>query len=140
MKFRAYLPLLLLGFAIAAFTGCSDNGRVGAKGKVTVNGEPLAEGMITFEPQPGFATNSAGAKITAAEYEISSEPGLQPGHYRVNVKAFLPTGRKINDPQRGRIDELVPARFKDAGKLEAVIEADGENRHDFALSTIPTKP
>ena len=136
---RLRLALLPVVVATALAGGCGGDARVGARGTVTVDGQPLPEGAIHFAPA-GLQAHTSGAKITAGRYEIASQRGLKPGTYRVSIEAFGASGRKVNDPERGPIDELVPVQFRESGELHAMLHANGGNQIDFALTRVLSAP
>lgn len=126
------LTSLLL--CLVALTGCGGDGRLGLSGSVTVDGQPLDSGVISFTPAAGTEANSAGTGIEGGRYRIPAEKGLIPGAYRVRIQAYEPTGRMVEDPQFGTAPETVMLRFTETESLRAVVASDGPNRFDFALS------
>jgi len=60
-----------------ACTGCGDDqGLATVKGKVTLNGEPIAKGNIEFIPQDG-QTPTAGALIQEGQFTARVPPGVK---------------------------------------------------------------
>jgi hypothetical protein len=128
---------LLLALSLAA--GCGGTPRRPLAGTVTLDGVPLATGLIQFEPAEGDGLTS-GAVITAGRYEIPGGRGLPPGRYRVRISAaeesrvapataapgeiFLPPGK-----------DLIPARYNAASELVVEIGDDGERSQDFDLKS-----
>jgi len=117
-----------------AVSGCSTDRRVGADGDVMIDGQPVVEGAIHFEPTGNLVANTSGAKIIKGHYEIQPSHGLQPGEYRVTVQVYLPTGRKIQDPQFGLVDELTPAQLLENGKLTTTIKPGDTNHLNFSFT------
>ena len=131
-KFNICVLLLLAAVLMA---GCSGgDGRKGLSGTVTVNGQPLETGSINFRPAPGTKGNTSGCAIENGEFTIAAEDGLPVGKYKVTVQAFRKTGRMVQDPQMGRVPDMQPVSFMEAGTLEAEITADGDNRFEFKLT------
>jgi hypothetical protein len=114
--------------------GCGD-GRLSASGTVTVDGQPLSMGAITFKPLPEQKLSSAGGTIREGCFELQAARGLFPGKYQVRVQAFRSTGRMVNDPEMGKVEEQVPLKFNESGTLEAEITAPGPNSFHFELTT-----
>jgi hypothetical protein len=127
---------LLWVFASLAVPGCSgSSGRLAVSGKVTLDGKPLDSGMISFRPAAGTSANSSGGQITDGSYVLPAQKGLKPGKYLVTVQAFRKTGKMVDDPQMGRIPDMEPVKFKEAGSLKATVEERGSNTFDFHLTT-----
>ena len=127
---------LLWAFALLVPLGCSGtDGRVSVSGKVTLDGDPLDSGLISFRPAAGTSANSSGGQITAGSYELPASKGLKPGKYVVTVQAFRKTGKMVEDPQMGMVAERERVKFKEAGPLEATVEHGGGNTFDFHLTT-----
>ena len=117
-----------------ALAGCSRDGRMAASGTITLDGKPLASGAITFQPAPGSDGHSAGGQIANGRFELAAQHGLKPGKYLVTVQTFKLTGRMVEDPQRGKVPEMVAVKFNEVGKLEATVAAGATNRFDFQLT------
>ncbi len=129
---------LLVGLAVViCLPGCGGDGRRAVSGTVTVDGEPLASGVISFQPTADNPAHSAGTGIEAGRYQISASSGLMPGEYQVRIQAFRQTGRMVEDPQFGQVEETVPVVFKEAGSLRATVSASGRNEIDFDLHSVP---
>lgn len=83
------LGMMALCFALAVpvlVVGCDGTERRPRHGTVTLNGEPLASGLIQYEPAEDDGLASAAA-IEAGRYEISGKGGLYPGRYCVRIQA-----------------------------------------------------
>ena len=129
------ITLVLLA-CLLTFAGCSgSDGRLGITGTVTLDGQPLASGLINFRPAAGTAANSSGGTITEGRFSLPAAKGLMPGEYIVRVQAFQKSGRKVQDPQMGEIDEILPVRFNETDALKATITDGGENQLEFALTS-----
>ncbi len=67
---------------VISFSGCGKpDGRRPVSGEVILHNEPVADGIIDFEPLDGQPTKS-GAQILNGKYEIPKDKGLVPGKYR----------------------------------------------------------
>jgi len=125
---------------VAVMAGCGPSGdsRQAVRGTVTLDGQPLAEGIISFRPAPGTSGNTAGGAIRQGRFELPAERGLPPGEYVVQIQSYERTGRTVDttdDPLGGpAAPERVPIRFRQTGQLKATVVADGENVFKFKLT------
>ena len=104
MKFQAasivsnkHIALLVLLTGILQGCGDARDARVPVSGIVTVDGEPLKHGSITFLPvkTPGTTTRAGGGSLTDGRFSISSytpNDGLLQGKYQVMVYGTEPMG------------------------------------------------
>ncbi|WP_439627813.1 hypothetical protein [Gemmata sp.] len=80
--------LVLFGVA-----GCGAPGP-SARGTVTVNGEALSDGSVSFEALDG-ASASVGAKVTDGGFVVPESAGMRPGPKRVTIRGSIKTGRLV---------------------------------------------
>jgi hypothetical protein len=66
-------------------------GRRVVSGAVAVDGVPVEQGHISFQPTEQSKT-SAGVLIVKGHYAIVRNKGLSPGKYRVAIHAIKPAG------------------------------------------------
>jgi hypothetical protein len=114
------------------------------KGKVTLNGQNVEDGRITFTPIEGEgkisdSSGAAAGQIKNGEYNIPEDEGPIVGKHSVSITASRKTGKQIEAampaPPGTMIDvveELVPAKFNSRTELTADLVS-GENTKDFAL-------
>jgi hypothetical protein len=69
---------------VAAVGGCGGPPQANARGRVTLDGEPLAHGTIAFLPADGKGP-TAGGLVTAGGYEVK---GMAPGLKLIRVEGF----------------------------------------------------
>src|SRR6516225_556038 len=93
---RTLLPAALT-LASLAFAGCSGS-QAEVSGTVRLNGKPITSGAINFIPVEGNQGAAAGAEIRDGKYRISRSRGATVGKNRVELRAFINTGRKMQDP------------------------------------------
>jgi hypothetical protein len=136
----------LLACALLAGCGPGVEGRYPVCGKVTYNGEPIANGSIVFVPADPDAGGMirAGGTITDGQYEIPAKYGAYPGSHQVEIVWLKPTGRKITaDDPPVQLDErvnVIPAKYNKQTELVVEIKRE-ENVFDFALAgKVPPKP
>jgi len=139
----------LLPMAVAGLMAIGCSGEVGddkprepVSGKVTLDGQPLPEGVILFAPA---GSDSAGAsatgKITNGEFSIPRVEGPVPGSYKVSIShTDQPEGRvKIELKKKGKTTaktkELIPARYNSQTKLTVEIPKGGKSELDFSLES-----
>lgn len=127
--FRALTASVLL----AAALGCSaDNGMVEVAGEVTLEGEPVAEGMIGFVPVDGRGA-SAEALIEDGAYSVVMPAGKK----KVVIYGQQQVGEKFPWGKDGQampiLKEIVPARYNVNSQLTVDVRS-GQNVHDFRLA------
>jgi len=152
-----YLCSIVL-IAAALCGGCSDpyGGRMEVRGDVKLQGQPLKEGMIIFEPLDKQDTHS-GAPITNGEYQVPKERGLKPGKYLVRLTAgdgktpARISAREDKNPKHeaaapgGSTNivsmDLIPDDYNIRSKQQIEIKSDRVNRFDFNIpnATVPRK-
>lgn len=141
-KFRHASLLILLALSALAQTGCQDAGpeRAPIQGRVTVAGEPLAEGRILFVPIAPTEGPTTSATIADGAYQLSYDQGPVVGKHRVEIEAALQLGFELDDEaafaRRGgrRLPpNPIPAEFNCNSKLTVDVAADRENTFDVAI-------
>lgn len=130
-----------LGVALAAAvlvvaTGCGGGSadeldRQNVYGKVTLDGEPLAKGIISFDPDEGsVGTAPAGGVITDGSYNIERANGPTPGNYRVSIRSaggdggVDPTAAPGAPPRRKKgAKDPIPPEYNTNSTLTAEVKA-----------------
>jgi hypothetical protein len=126
--------------AVAILAGCSDPSAPRAvSGFVKLEGQPLKEGSISFEPLDKQGTKS-GAPIIDGEYDIPADHGLKPGMYVVQITAGdgkTPANvDEIAAPGGGTnivSVDLVPEDWNTKSQQVIEIKPSGPNRFDFDI-------
>lgn len=116
---------LAAGLLIVAGCGVS---LVPVSGKVTLNGEPVANLQVLFEPQDS-SRGAAGMGFTKADgsFELhypGSQKGAPAGDYIVRI-----TPTETDDPEAPTVE--IPARYNTQSELKATVEAG--KTYDFPL-------
>ena len=143
MKIDAQLRVVvLLVCGIILCDGCSsgpddvpETGTV--TGTVTLDGTPLAEALVIFQPESG--RTSAGTTDSTGKYELdytSTLKGAKLGKHTVSITTFkAPEGNlETKEAQKEVPKEKVPAQYNKDTTLTAEVKA-GENTIDLDLQS-----
>jgi hypothetical protein len=124
---------LLLGSA-APLLGCGGGDglpRQEVSGQVMLNGQPLADGTIQFQPDPNATSPMVpgGALISGGSYRIRRAEGLVPGTYKVMIFSHGAADEASAAPgaQTGPPPELVPAKYNAMTTLTAEVSKEKPN-------------
>jgi hypothetical protein len=103
------------------------------KGTVTLNGRPLENATVEFQPTADGAAPSAGKTDAEGRYELMytfDVPGVVSGEHRVSIRtagtSFDDHGNELERKER------VPAKYNAHTELRRIVEP-GANRFDFEL-------
>lgn len=145
------LSLFVLCSTFLLTSGCKkidEEGRKNLSGKVTLNGDILEKGDISFIPMttsaPVDASRQGGsAPITAGVYSLKKDLGLFPGTYKVQIVAVEITDPKTGkapsnvefstDPGLYKINVLVPEKYNTKSNLTITVVEDKNQTFDFDL-------
>lgn len=107
--FVSILTVTAVISTVITTAGCGGGGdlpRVAVSGSVTVDGQPVPNGVVRFAPSSGTEGPMANCMITDGRYRIPSDEGPVAGNYEVRVHAYNdPNSRPAKPTQR----EAVPA-------------------------------
>ena len=122
---------LMFAVALVVSLGCGSS-ESAVSGTVTVDGAPLKEGDIIFEPADGQGTPAAG-KIVDGKYTLKVSPGSK----KVRINASRPA-KKI-DPVMGAAarESMIAKEFNEQSTLTAEIKTGKQDGVDFAVKAIP---
>jgi hypothetical protein len=134
------IALLIVASYLASLVGCGGDGlsRQAVSGTVNVDGMPLQQGTINFQPlEKGVGS---GSSIEGGKYALAGKNGLPVGKYRVTINAPVPgTGGKADlsappgappaPPQ-----ELIPPDWNENSEHKIDITS-GKNEHNFDVQT-----
>ena len=123
MKFSKLFVVALLVCGMACMTGCGkDKDYRKVTGTVTMNGEPLADCVLTFTPVDsangeggGGMTDSTGAYTVTSARAENGGTGLKPGDYKVTAmknEAFVDEDQAAYDKGEITYDELQARKAK----------------------------
>lgn len=124
---RGLAGLVTLAWVLASVGGCGSGvrpitGSVGASGTVTLNGQPLEQGMVRFAPQGGKAQPATG-QIKSGKFTMlttASSPGVVIGKYKVSIlsnKPFTPPtlapGTPPDPKAKFEPESFIPKKYND---------------------------
>ena len=107
--------LLFLGFA--TLVGCS-NGKSSVTGSVTIDGQPVASGSVTFVKQGGELARE-GAVIQGGSFHAN----IPPGTYKLELNGQKVVGKRKQkafdgtDEEVELTDEVFPPRYNTKSEL-----------------------
>lgn len=106
-------------------------------GRVTWQGQPLENGIISFRPLEDQPFES-GATIQQGAFTIPREKGLVPGRYRVRIHASK-ADPSLPPPAEGDRDmrpgvEVLPKKYNSASELTAEVGSWGSSTVSFELT------
>lgn len=121
---------------ITSLAGCGSEFGATVSGVVTLDGETITPGFVTFVPEDLTAVPAVSDLDSGGSYKLSTnkKAGLVPGIYRVSVQAFEPPvgppGQRIYTPSK----PLVPKKYLQVNTsgLEYTVEP-GSNKIDILL-------
>ena len=106
-----------------------------AEGEITLDGEPVDGGIISFVHAEG-GTPASGAAIAKGKYKLYPESGLAPGKYKVEIRWAKSTGEKVKEPVYGHspyvFAEAIPEKYNAESMLKAEL-SEGSNELHFRL-------
>jgi hypothetical protein len=143
MKAECFLPVVVA--VLFAAVGCSE-GRfeiVPVSGVVTIDGEPIAEAYVNFQPQAtgedGLAgVGSFGRTDANGRYElmtIKREPGAVVAPHQVRIQSRL--SKDSEDGTRKILvrKEMLPPKYHSRTELTFEVPPGGTDQANFDLTT-----
>lgn len=136
-RFLAFFGVVVCCIGLA---GCSGDAALGTvSGKVTLDGQPLADGTIAFNSVDGKSP-TAGGKITDGNYSVEVPKGAQ----KVIINSAKVVGTRPayegdpNSPVINITEEILPEKYSSPLKTELTVEVSGKSMtKDFPLSSMP---
>lgn len=118
--------------------------RESVSGTVSVEGKPLAKGLITFLPSDPDVPTQGGGNITDGKYSIPKDQGLVPGKYKVVISAPDDKPETVVDKTNDMPGmpptlpkEVIPSRYNKESLLVAEVTAGGKNSFEYNLTNEP---
>lgn len=135
---------LAVALLLISFIGCGrPKTTATVSGVISLDGEPLKSGAISFYPISGgssMAAQSAGATIDkGGRYRTE----ILPGRFRVEISSSRPVGQRKryedlpDSPMDDILEEVVPAAYNTASTLTRNISLDTKTL-DFVLQSKPS--
>jgi hypothetical protein len=138
MKTVAYVLMFACTAGMLAGCGGGDTGPTTypVSGKVTVDGEPLAEGNIIFRDAAGKATSGAGM-IEQGAFTFETVPGKKAVVITANreIPGKTVAGGAPGEPAVPAVEQYLPAEYNEKTTLEAEVTESGPNEFTFELKT-----
>jgi hypothetical protein len=131
--YPSLVPLMVvIAFAAAGCSADSSHGTV--SGTVSLDGEPLASGLIRFVPTDG-QTATADTTIQNGQFSVK----VPIGEKQVSITAPKVVGKRKmyetpDSPTVDVVQELLPERYNARSELTYTVEP-GEQEKDFALNS-----
>ena len=114
--------------------GCgSGNDRAAVRGKVTLNGRPLADAIVQFQPVAPNGSPSAAKTDAQGRYELMSTfstPGAIPDEHLVTIRSAATYYDEEDCGAEQR--ERIPAKYNAQSELRRTVKP-GRNTIDFDL-------
>lgn len=138
----ARIALLAVMVGLACVGGCSRRSYSLAPvtGRVTLDGAPLAGGVVNFQPQATGATTvgpgSTGRIDADGRYQLASidgVPGAVVGRHLVRIYSRSPESAPKGDTDSPGSRERVPSRYNYASELTFEVGPGGAASADFEL-------
>lgn len=137
---------LTAALALVLAAGCggeSGPARLPVSGRVTLDGQPLSTGAITFLPSgPGHAV---GGRIEDGTFSLGRPEGPGPGSYKVEIVSVQPTGKQVTSPDDPtatieEVRDVIPPRYNLATTLLVEVKPEETNIYQFDLVSRDDSP
>jgi hypothetical protein len=133
---------LLFGVGLAFVLGCGGSKVASVSGTVKLDGEPLANAVVIFQPLGNGEVNpgvgSTGRTNEKGEYRlrlIDGGNGAVRGMHRVEISCPIDDGQNSPDEDRAtKPPNKVPDRYHAESKMTYEVKA-GDNKADFDLTS-----
>jgi hypothetical protein len=137
---------ILFAAALAFAPGCSSQKFAPVSGKVTLNGKPLANATVAFNPIPPEGSIESGPTAVGTtdqngEFKLRvslKQSGAQVGKHRVAISAMStqPGGESDAPVAPGSAPRnIVPARYNAKTELTCEVPAGGTDQANFDLKS-----
>ena len=132
--------------ACVGLLGCGSKSplnRLPVSGTVNLDGAPLNQGLIQFEPQQGAGKLvNASTAINNGTYALPVAGGLTPGSYKVSISSHPPPAPLSSDPVKAMEEaskpppaERLSAKYNVNTELQVEVKQEGPNKFDFDLKS-----
>lgn len=108
------LAALLTLVGLITLNSCGAGNQISTiAGTASVDGAAVERGTIHFRSNASPSSNG-GASVTNGQFQVTNDEGFAAGQYQVVLQAFRKTGRVINDPQKGKVEETASVPLRDS--------------------------
>ena len=131
----SHAAAMLLLLAAGCGTAYDGPPRGAVQGKISIAGEPLEYGAITFYPTEGTQGPTAGAEVKDGQYDLPERSGPVVGKNRIEITGSKSTGRTTRISTGQEIPEMIPVvppEYNTESTLVKEIQS-GQNTLDFEL-------
>lgn len=140
-------PTRLCLLLMMVLVGCnsSEYDLVPVSGTVTLDGDPVTEARVIFEPQrTGKEALKAGPSSNGVTDEngsytllttVDEDKGAVVGKHTVTISTYLAEVDRSRDSSRIIRKEEIPARYLEPGTLSFDVPSEGTEAADFALTS-----
>lgn len=133
------LMLVCLGPILASTVACRPSPKTATvSGTVTIDGQPLADGVVTFRPLADTPGPEFSGEVARGTYRVAIP--VRPGAYAVDVRSWKKSGQKVTSPFGVEVEETVPWLPESFSGPQTTLSAKlaaGPNTVDFPLTTKP---
>lgn len=101
----------------------------GLNGTVSVAGEPVEQGEILFDPEPGQGLQSRSAPVVDGLFSVKKDKGLTfGGRYIIRVLGFRPTGEKYENEDQDMsaeiLEQVIPIQYNSESKILLTMDSE----------------
>ncbi len=118
---RTMILILALGW-LTCCPGCGGRSDLATvQGVVTLDGQPLPDAQVWFDPQEGGRTSTA-ATDSSGRFELTYAAGVKGamiGEHNVRISTYVPGGDEPGDPPE--VPEKVPAKYAAPGAIKTQV-------------------
>ncbi len=141
LTWSPWWSLVLCSIVAGCATGDGLDRRA-VSGTVTLDGRPIVQGVLMFEPTSDAVGTSVGASIRDGRFTIPRREGPVPGPYLARIYAssgvLAPLSGKATSPLVPRpMIELIPERYNRRSTLGVVVPPRGPSSFRFRLTSDP---
>ncbi|WP_241676355.1 carboxypeptidase-like regulatory domain-containing protein [Bremerella volcania] len=133
---RRLAATALASIALIGLVGCgSGSGVAPVSGTVTLDGEPLANALVSFYPQEEGKRFSTGTTDASGHYELvytNDQQGAAIGRHTVKITTATVQGE--GGPAKPPKEKL-PAKYNDQSELVVEVASGSNSNTDFDLQS-----
>lgn len=124
---------VVIALLVLCVAGCGPAGSASLSGKVTFDGQPIAEGNIRLFAEQGTASQGGASAIANGSYEIPKRAGLIAGKYSVVITA-------TRAATEAEAKAMAAADDESGDKEEVSQKEEGGEGDEPAAKTAPAQP